>query len=361
MPRDGQGNMVVPFPDFVSGTSISSDQVDANNADLAAELSNSLPRDGQAPPTADIPFGNKRILQLGRAAASTDAITAAQVREDAMCWCGATSGVVDGNSRCTSYSATAPLPPFPGLVQGARMRVVFHAENGTAPTLNLSGSGAKPISHYRRGVLTAVPLGFIRPNSVAELVYAGNPQAPGINDAWVLLAGDSYQPAWVEIAEAISVSGAPSVSFALPGGFPQYRLEWLDVRPLAQSGSGAPLFMRGSTNGGLSYRSGAADYTFVFNYQTIAAAAAQKFSATTGYMQISAGITSNGTANGFFQFTPQTLYGFGSGVTFTTNDNLTTYSVAAFAAFGPSTHITLGIFNDNLATYRFRLMGMIGP
>jgi microcystin-dependent protein len=46
MPRNGSGTMSVPTS-FSSGTTISSSAVNANNSDIAAEITNSLPRDGQ--------------------------------------------------------------------------------------------------------------------------------------------------------------------------------------------------------------------------------------------------------------------------------------------------------------------------
>lgn len=56
MARNGSGTMSVPNPDFVSGTTISSDQVDANFADVVTELTNSIAADGQTTATALIPF-----------------------------------------------------------------------------------------------------------------------------------------------------------------------------------------------------------------------------------------------------------------------------------------------------------------
>src|SRR5262245_2457926 len=47
MPRNGAGLMSI-VNTFVPGTVIQSAQVNANNNDIAAELTNSLPRDGQA-------------------------------------------------------------------------------------------------------------------------------------------------------------------------------------------------------------------------------------------------------------------------------------------------------------------------
>ena len=60
MPRNGSGTMAVYTPGnpVVTATTISSTVQNATNNDFATELTNSLPRDGQAPPTANLPMGN---------------------------------------------------------------------------------------------------------------------------------------------------------------------------------------------------------------------------------------------------------------------------------------------------------------
>lgn len=53
MPRNGSGTMSIPTS-FSSGTTISSSSVNGNFSDVAAEITNSLPRDGQAAMTAPL-------------------------------------------------------------------------------------------------------------------------------------------------------------------------------------------------------------------------------------------------------------------------------------------------------------------
>lgn len=53
--RDGSGTMSIPYPDFIAGV-ISSTQIDDNNAAITLEITNSIPRDGQAAPTAKHPI-----------------------------------------------------------------------------------------------------------------------------------------------------------------------------------------------------------------------------------------------------------------------------------------------------------------
>lgn len=53
MPRNGSGTMSIPTS-FSSGTTISSSATNANNSDIASEITNSLPRDGQAAMTGQL-------------------------------------------------------------------------------------------------------------------------------------------------------------------------------------------------------------------------------------------------------------------------------------------------------------------
>lgn len=77
--RDGTGTMSIPYPDFIAGETINSTQIDDNNAALVLEITNSIPRDGQAAPTANIPFGGYKITGLGNGTASTDAVNKGQL------------------------------------------------------------------------------------------------------------------------------------------------------------------------------------------------------------------------------------------------------------------------------------------
>lgn len=54
MPRNGSGNYSLPQPPFVAGTTISSAAVNSDFSDIAAALTGSLPRDGQAGMTGQL-------------------------------------------------------------------------------------------------------------------------------------------------------------------------------------------------------------------------------------------------------------------------------------------------------------------
>src|SRR5262245_4467957 len=60
MPRNGSGTYAIPTS-FTPGTTISSPATNANNADIGSELTNSLPRDGQAGMTGQFKSANGSV------------------------------------------------------------------------------------------------------------------------------------------------------------------------------------------------------------------------------------------------------------------------------------------------------------
>lgn len=63
----------------VAGTTISDTVFNTLMADIANEITNSIPRDGTAPPTANLPMGNFKITGLGNGTLATDAAAFGQL------------------------------------------------------------------------------------------------------------------------------------------------------------------------------------------------------------------------------------------------------------------------------------------
>ena len=77
MPYNGSGTFVRLSSwvvDAANGIDILSTKMDAEDNGFAAGLTNCITRDGQSPPSADIPWGGKRLMNLGTATAGTDAL-----------------------------------------------------------------------------------------------------------------------------------------------------------------------------------------------------------------------------------------------------------------------------------------------
>lgn len=107
MARNGSGTMSIPNPDFVGGTTILSSEVDANNADIVSELTNSIACDGQSVITANIPMATFKFTGLGAGSAATDSATLGQVQAQAYVWCGTAGGTADAITLSPSPAITA--------------------------------------------------------------------------------------------------------------------------------------------------------------------------------------------------------------------------------------------------------------
>jgi hypothetical protein len=136
MARNGSGTYSNPYPNFVSGTVISSAQVDANNSDVATALTQSIAVDGQSAVTANIPLANHKLTGLAVGTAATDSLSLGQAQAEAFVWCGTAGG-----------SANAiTLSPSPAITAyAAGQRFVWMASgsvNTGATTVAISGLSA---------------------------------------------------------------------------------------------------------------------------------------------------------------------------------------------------------------------------
>ena len=133
MARNGSGTYTNPYPDFISGTVISSTQVDANNSDIATALTQSIAVDGQAVVTADIPLATHKFTAMKVGTASTDSLSLGQAQAEAFVWCGTAGGGADAITLSPSPAITA---------YAAGQRFVWMASgstNTTATTVAISG------------------------------------------------------------------------------------------------------------------------------------------------------------------------------------------------------------------------------
>lgn len=126
--RDGAGNFSLPYPDFVTGTTIESAQVDANNSDVATALTASIAKDGQTVPTANLPMGGFKHTGVAAASALTHYARADQV-------VGSVLDYAIDTGTATAY-AIAPTPGIAAYVVGQRFAFkATNANSGADPTL----------------------------------------------------------------------------------------------------------------------------------------------------------------------------------------------------------------------------------
>ena len=136
MARNGSGTYSNPYPNFVSGTVISSTEVDANNSDIATALTQSIAVDGQSVVTGDIPLATHKFTAMKVGTAATDSLSLGQAQAEAFIWCGTAGGGADAITLSPSPAITA---------YAAGQRFVWMASGSTntgATTVAISGLSA---------------------------------------------------------------------------------------------------------------------------------------------------------------------------------------------------------------------------
>ena len=128
MPYNGSGTFTLPSGNpVVTGTTISSVTTNNTNNDIANGLSNAVTRNGQSPPTANLPMGGFHLTGLSAGAASGDSVSFEQLV---------------GYTPRTSTTGSTTLPsgtlaerdgtPSAGYVRFNTTYATFEGYNGTA-------------------------------------------------------------------------------------------------------------------------------------------------------------------------------------------------------------------------------------
>lgn len=165
MARDGNGTMSIPYPDFVSGTAISSTQVDANNSDITTALTQSIAVDGQSTITADLPMdGNKHTAVDAASGMSsrTEYVSTAVLQDGDLTELGSVAGTGD-------VITAATTPAISSYAKGQRFSLVVGSTNTGAVTINISAVGAKAVQKLG----AALVAGDMTAGDVALIEYDG--------------------------------------------------------------------------------------------------------------------------------------------------------------------------------------------
>lgn len=248
MPFDGSGNFnrVMDWTnDAAAAIKIRADRHDQNDDDIAAGLSNTITKDGQSQPTANIPMNGKKLVNLGAPTTGTDA---------------ATKGYVD-----TADALKAPLasPTFTG-------KVTLPAASGTSASFNLPTATANPTApgtgdfwmstgnqvQYRVGstTYTLAMLEFAQTWTAAQ-TFAGN--------VAIGPAGANGQTTIGSISMEIG-SGRTADGVAFIDLHGQVGTDY-DARLIRNTGVNGSLQLINSGTGGISISSGGAAGTFTYN------------------------------------------------------------------------------------------------
>lgn len=176
MSRNGAGIYSLPSGNPVTtGTTISSTTHNNTLSDIATALSDSLAKDGQTTPTANLPMGGYAHTGVGDATARTQYAKVSQIQDGGY----VTLSSVSGTNTITATCA----PAITAYAAGQFFTFVSAGANTGAVTLNINSLGAKAVT--KEGT-TALAAGDIASGAVVCVEYDGT--------RFQLVAGRSVQP-----------------------------------------------------------------------------------------------------------------------------------------------------------------------
>jgi len=204
--RDGNGNYTrVPGSGYANGTTADGPEVDAEMDDIATALTQSLSKDGQTVPSANLPMGGFRHTNVDDAAARTDYARADQVQDSTFTTLTSVSGT-------DTITASAPIG-LAAYATGQEFRLVSAGANTGAVTLDINGLGAKAVT--KRGT-TALVAGDIASGEVVRVVYDGTRFQIAADPAVVRLTGDQ------DVAGVKAFAGTATNDSAATGKIGEY-------------------------------------------------------------------------------------------------------------------------------------------
>jgi hypothetical protein len=163
MPRNGSGTFTLPAGNpVVNGSVASSSAFNATMTDLATALTNSVAKDGQTTPAANLPMGGFRHTNVSNASARNQYAAAGQVQDGAFLVLGGVSG--------TNTILASATPAITALVTGQTFRFQSVGENTGGVTLAVDGLSAVSVMKYGAVALTTADIPSL---GVAEVFYDG--------------------------------------------------------------------------------------------------------------------------------------------------------------------------------------------
>jgi hypothetical protein len=164
MPRNGSGTYSLPAGQpVVTGTVIDSSVHNTFASDVATALTNSIAKNGETTPTANLPMGTYRHTGVGDASARTHYASAGQVCDSSLTTLGSVAG---------TNTITASVTPAITAYATGQEFLFTPANNSTgAVTINLNSLGAKDI--VKGSSATALVSGDLVTTTVAKIIYDG--------------------------------------------------------------------------------------------------------------------------------------------------------------------------------------------
>ena len=164
MPRNGSGTYSLPLSAVVPDTTILASWANTSLDDVALALTNSLAKNGETNPTANLPMNNFAHTGVAAATARTQYARAAEVIDGLLTRCTGVGGTADAITMAAALSTNA-------YVAGQRFSFTMGASANTgAVTVNVNGIGAVALT--KRGA-TALVAGDLPANARILMEYDG--------------------------------------------------------------------------------------------------------------------------------------------------------------------------------------------
>lgn len=248
MPFDGSGtfNRVMNWVnDAAAGIKIKSDRHDQEDDNFAAGLSNTLTKDGQSQPTANIPMNGKKLVNLGAPTVGTDA---------------ATKSYVDTQDGLNAPKAS---PTFTG-------KVTLPTGSAALAPLNFPASAAAPSAPVDGDIWADAVLGFRTRLSGATYTYGRLEAANTWTGAQTFSGNIAVGPGG---AGGLTTIGSGSIEIG--SGRTADGVAFIDLhgttgtdydgRLIRNTGVNGSLQLINNGTGGISISSGGAAGTFTYN------------------------------------------------------------------------------------------------
>jgi hypothetical protein len=162
--RNGTGSFTRPVADYQPDTDILAEDVNSEFDDIATALTDSIAKDGQTTPTANLPMGGYRHTGVGNGSARNQYAAIGQVQDSAFHWGSVAAGTADART-------IAPAPAIAAYAPGQVFRFVNGAADNTgAATLAVSGLAAVDI---RKGNGAALEAGDLPADAAVEVMHDG--------------------------------------------------------------------------------------------------------------------------------------------------------------------------------------------
>ena len=161
-PYNGSGTYTLTAGQpVVAGTDILDSTFNTLTADLATALSTCVTRDGQSPPTTNLPMGSFKLtgLAAGTAAGHSVRFEQLQTGVNKLITVAGTGDVITG----------VMTPTYGAYTNGDMFTFIVGSTNTTNVTINIDGLGAKAITNGT----TALTAGALTANRVVVIQYDG--------------------------------------------------------------------------------------------------------------------------------------------------------------------------------------------